>query len=505
MEVTVIKAKAKEKKILKVAAYCRVSVEQDEEESSIANQREHYEDMILNNPDYELAGIYYDNGISGFKENRPGFQKMMEDARSGKIDLIFTKSITRFARNTDTILKATRELKELGIGVFFELQNINTLTQTGELLMTVYAAFAQGESETYRELARLSIRRRFEEGRPLYLLHKAFGYRSGIIPGTFEIVPEEAVVIKQIYKWIREGYTATTILKMAKAAGYHKRSGADFTQSEVYNLIRNEIYKGDYIMQKHITDDNRRHQLNHGEQQSWYIEDDHPAIVSKRLWQEANDVITKRNEETTRHLRLLPMTEENYPYKNKLYCACCGHRLYYWKTKTGAQYSFYCPKKDKVNGENCKGVSVPQKVIESWGEITENIFISFDPDKPVQNQYSYVKESTWKKKHKKMVCARAPKPYTEENYHYYRRLFCEKCGSPLYRERRKDEQYVFVCGGRRRYRRAFCDGMIIPEEVMNRLPKKEGYFILREEIKDGEKHYSYSCVKERPQCKKKPS
>ena len=142
-----------------------MSVEQDDQEGSIANQEEHYETLIRKNPDYMLAGIYHDNGISGFKENRPGFQKMMEDARSGKINLINTKSITRFARNTDTILKATRELKELGIGVFFELQNINTLTQAGELLMTVYAAFAPGESETYRDLARFAIRRRFEEGK----------------------------------------------------------------------------------------------------------------------------------------------------------------------------------------------------------------------------------------------------------------------------------------------------------------------------------------------------
>lgn len=125
--------------------------------------------------------------------------------------------------------------------------------------MTVYAAFAQGESETYRELARLAVRRRFEQGRPLYLLHKAFGYKKGRLPGTFEIVPEEAVVIKQIYQWIREGYTAITILKMAEKAGYHKRSGADFSMSEIYNLVRNEIYKGDYIMQKYFRDEDRRH------------------------------------------------------------------------------------------------------------------------------------------------------------------------------------------------------------------------------------------------------
>ena len=123
MEVTVIQAKTEHKRRLRVAAYCRVSTANEDQESSIENQRLHYEELINQNPDYENAGIYYDQGISGFKETRPGFQKMMADARAGKFDLIITKSITRFARNTDTVLKATRELKELGIGVFFELQH----------------------------------------------------------------------------------------------------------------------------------------------------------------------------------------------------------------------------------------------------------------------------------------------------------------------------------------------------------------------------------------------
>lgn len=206
MEITVIKADNRKKKRLRVAAYCRVSTETDVQESSIENQRAHYEELIRKNPAYELAAIYHDQGISGFKEDRPGFQKMMEDARAGKIDLIITKSITRFARNTDTILKATRELKGLGIGVFFELQDINTMTQAGELLMTVYSAFAQGESDNYRELALIDRHRRFEEGRPRYELDKAFGYKKGEKEGTFEIVPEEAKVIKQIYKWVRDGY-----------------------------------------------------------------------------------------------------------------------------------------------------------------------------------------------------------------------------------------------------------------------------------------------------------
>ncbi len=505
MEVTVIQAKEEKKERLRVAAYCRVSSDQDEQESSIENQIAHYRDLIENTPEYAFAGVYYDQGISGFIENRPGFQSLMEDARAGKIDLIITKSITRFARNTDTILKATRELKKLGIGVFFELQNINTLTQAGELLMTVYAAFAQGESETYRELALIDRHRRFEEGKPMYELQNAFGYRPGEKKGTFEIVPEEAVIIKQIYKWVREEYATVTILKMAKAAGFHTRHGHDFRDTQIYGIVKNEIYKGDYIVQKNYTDENRKRRINQGELKSWYIEDDHPAIVSKKLWKDANEVLEKRAAERFRHLDLLPMTEENYPYKDKLFCGYCGQRLYPTKTRARVQYAFVCQKKNRNAGECCRGLSVRQKVLETWGDITENIYITFDPDKPIPKQYSFVKESTWKKKHEKKDYYGKLKPYNKENYHYYKRIFCEKCGWPLYRTRRREGNIMFICAGRHSFHVSFCSGIIIPEEVLNRLPEKEGYYIMREEIIDGEKHYSYSCRSEKPKRKEKPA
>ena len=502
MEVTVIQAKKEREKRLKVAAYCRVSTDSDEQENSIENQIAHYRSLIEDNPDYDFAGVYYDQGVSGFKEKRPGFQQMMADARKGCFDLIITKSITRFARNTDTILKATRELKELGIGVFFELQNINTLTQAGELMMTVYAAFAQGESQTYRDLSLIERRRRFEEERPLYQLYKAFGYRAGEKKGTFEIEPEEAKIIKQIYKWVRDEYAIATILKMLKEAGYHTRTGQDFPQSLIYGIVRNVIYKGDYIMQRTYVDDNRKKHFNKGEVQSWYIENDHPAIVTKRLWAQANEVLDLRAAERVRQVPILPMTEENYPYKNKLYCGYCGGRLHAVKAKTCLQYTFFCRKKNRSAGECCPGVSVPQKVIESWGEISENIYITQDPNKPIPKQYSFTRESTWKKKNKKKDYFDEMKPYTKENYHYYRRIFCEKCGWPLYRIRRIDGKIQFICAGNHKFHASFCTGIIVPEEVLNRLPEKEGYFLLKEEIIDGEKHYSYSCRINKPERKR---
>ena len=162
MEIHVIKSKKNiERKKLRVCDYARVSTEAEEQENSLENQITHYKELINNNINYEFINVYYDFGISGFKENRPGFQKMMQDARNGKIDLIITKSISRFARNTVTILKAIRELKELGVGIFFELQNINTLTESGEFLITIMSAFAQSESENYSSLAKLVYKRKY--------------------------------------------------------------------------------------------------------------------------------------------------------------------------------------------------------------------------------------------------------------------------------------------------------------------------------------------------------
>ena len=503
MEVTVIQAKTEHRRRLRVAAYCRVSTANEDQESSIENQRIHYEELINQNPDYENAGIYYDQGISGFKETRPGFQKMMADARAGKFDLIITKSITRFARNTDTILKATRELKELGIGVFFELQNMNTLTQAGELMMTVYAAFAEGESQNCRDLSLLAARRRFEEEKPKYALYKSFGYRGGEKSGTYVIEPEEAAIIRQIYKWVKDEYAIETIIKMIKQAGFHTRTGKDFPPSLIYGIVRNVIYKGDYIMQRTYTDDNRKKRYNRGEVQSWYIENDHPAIVTKKLWAQANEVLDLRAAERGRKAAILPMTEENYPYKKKLYCGYCGERLQPIKWKTCIQYKFICLKRNKSVGACCPGINVPQKVIESWGEISENIYITRDPDKPIPKQYSYTTESAWEKKHEKKTYLEKLKPYTKENYPYYKRIFCEKCGWPLTRFRRIDGKIQFVCDGMHKHHSDFCTGIRVPEEVLERLPEKDGFFLLKEEIIDGEKHYSYSCRSEKPE-KKRP-
>lgn len=494
MEVTHIQKIQREETKLKVAAYCRVSTDYDEQENSLENQMSYYEKLIKNNPEYEFAGVYHDIGISGFKEDRPGFQKMMKDARKGKIDLIITKSITRFARNTGTILKATRELKERGIGVFFELQGINTLTQAGELLMTVYAAFAQGESETYRGLAKMTFKRRVENCDPEQQLNKTFGYGMDENKKVY-IIEEEAKIIRQIFQWVKEQYTSERILELCEENGYRNRSGKPFRLTQVYTFVRNVAYKGDYEMGRYYVDEKRKHRVNYGELPIYYIEDDHPAIVTKRLWGAANKVIDDRAEEKLRHIELKPLTDENYPYKKHLFCGYCGARLRGVKTKTCVQYTYCCRNRHE------KRISVTQKTIESWPEITEDIYITFDPKMPIPKQYRCVKESTWKKENVEQITKEPMIPYNKKNYHYHKRIFCDCCGWPLTRSRRYDGKIEFACTGMSRFKKEFCPGMRVPEEVLNRLPEQDGYYLIKEEKIDGKKHYSYSCKKEKPQRK----
>ena len=502
MNVTVIKPKVVQKERLRVAAYCRVSTDHADQETSIENQIDYYQNLIQENPDYDFAGIYYDHGVSGYKKKRPGFEKMMEAAREGKMDLIMTKSITRFARNTETVLKATRELKELGIGVFFELQNMNTLSQEGELLMTIYAAFAQGESESNAELAKMTWKRYFSEGNPPTCLERVYGFCAGKKKRTVEIVPKEAKIVHQIFEWLRDDYDTNTILRMCQKAGYKKRGGKDFAYQDIARMLHNVSYKGDYIMQKTFINEDGLSRVNTGQLPKYYVENHHPAIVSRELWEEANDVYKKRMEEKNMKYPRYPITEENYPYKNKLHCGYCGEKMHYtYRWPNEGPLGFFCPRKIKADQGRCPGLYIPQRVVESWPEITENIFIKKDPDKPVHEQFTYCTEKEWLKENKKSGYLERV-PYTQENFWFYKRIFCASCGWPLYRRKTYVGRDIFVCGGNAKHKKAFCKGVTIPLKVMQRLPKKDGYFLLMEEKIDGKKNYRYSCQKEVPERKK---
>ena len=490
MEIQVIKPSRDIIKKMRVCAYARVSTSDDEQENSLENQMEHYMDLIKSNPMYEYVKVYYDFGISGFKEKRSGFQEMMQDARNGKIDLIIVKSISRFARNTVTVLKAARELKELGVGIFFEIQNINTLTEAGELMLTILSAFAQAESDNYSQLTRMGIQRKYEKGEPIRRLERSFGYRKNEC-GEYEKEPAEARWIKRMYEMIADGYSPAEVKRYLNDNGVRTVQGKEFLDCTVIRIIENEIYKGDFVMHKHFVNADRKEVRNRGEVDSWYIRDDHQPIVSRKLWQKAQDALAEKRAYLAEGSVVGENTEEIYPYKNKIYCATCGHPLYRRVHSYGNRVNWGCSGQKRYNKEFCSGINVPDAVIRSWGEFEGNIYISKEEDSLGKAEFAFQKESAWKRKHTKKEIPAVP-ALSEENYPYCKKIFCKKCGSRLTRTFNTSGQVRWACLGATKKGISFCTGVRVPDEVIRTWKFETEILIEGKEEKNGKKSYSYT-------------
>lgn len=494
MEIQVLEARILKDYRKKVCAYCRVSTDALEQENSLENQIAYYENLIQSNPEYEYAGVYYDFAISGYKEKRPGLQKMLTDARNGKIDLIYTKSVSRFARNTAIVLKASRELKELNVGIFFELQNINTLSSQGELMLTILAAFAQAESESGSIGAKMVYQRKYEQGIPVQYLERCFGYTKNE-KGEFVPDTEQAKWIVKIYEMAAEGYSLSTIADEMNAAGVKTDKGAGWVESTVKRILENEIYKGDYIMHKNYVNEERKLVRNRGEVDAWYIEDDHPPIVSRQLWDKAQEARKKKRDYLDMDCQIREVTEENYPYKGHLFCAKCGslltHRIY----SNGNRMSWDCSGRTRHGKDFCDGIHVPDTAVRQW-QFDGNIYISVKDSRKSIKEFSYIKESSWSRRHKKKEFVRDVPELTEENYPYYRSIFCAECGSRLVRHIKKHGDIVWECNGRKRKGAAYCEGVRIPDRVVKAfMPIRKAIYIKERKGRNGTKHYSYSCKK----------
>ena len=495
MRINIIEGKRNQKRKLRVAAYCRVSTDADEQENSLENQIRHYEDLIKSNPDYEYVNVYYDFGISGFKDRRPGFQKMMQDAREGKIDLILTKSISRFARNTDIVLRSTRELKELNVGVFFELQKMNTLTVEGELMMTIVAAFAQAESESGSAGAKMVYQRKYEAGIPVQYLERSFGYQKNS-DGEFIPKESEAKWVRKIYEMAADGYTPAAIKRFLNDKGIKTVAESKWLDSTVFRLIENEIYKGDYIMHKHYVNEERKLVKNRGEVDSWYIEDDHIPIVSKSLWERANEAIEKKREYLATPSVVLEMNEENYPYKGKIYCAKCGKRLMPRIYSNGNRLNWGCSGTKQYGKKFCEGVNVPDSVIRGW-DFDGNIYVFLKSADKGTKQFAFHRESYWKRHNSEKKYKGNLPELSEGNYPYMHRIFCRYCGGKLVRYMRQGDSTAFwICNTYKRKGASACQGVRIPDDEVRKLMPIENdiYFGLRR-YKNGEKHYTHTGTK----------
>jgi len=274
-------------KKLRVAAYCRVSTDLGDQESSYETQIRHYTHYIEDHTSWESAGIFADEGITGTStKNRLQFQKMMQQARDGQIDMIVTKSISRFARNTLDCLSHIRELKALGIPVLFEKENINTMDAKGEVLITVMASLAQQESESISQNVKLGIRYRYQQGIVMVNHSWLLGYTKEK-GGKLQIVPEEAKLVKRIFREFMEGANYHEIARGLKEDGFKSPAGKEnWSINCIKAILSNEKYIGDALLQKTYIKDCLTHKLvkNKGELPQYYVENDHPAIIPKDLF-----------------------------------------------------------------------------------------------------------------------------------------------------------------------------------------------------------------------------
>lgn len=295
-------AKAKEVPKIKVAAYCRVSTDSDEQATSYEAQVEHYTKFIIDNPKWEFAGIYADDGISGTNtKKRDDFNRMIDDCMIGKIDMVVTKSISRFARNTLDCLKYIRQLKEKEIPVYFEKESINTMDSKGEVLLTIMASLAQQESQSMSQNIRLGIQYRFQQGKMQVNFGRFLGYARGE-DGQAVIVPEEAAVVKRIFREYLEGASLQEICKGLEVdgilTGAHKEKWRPET---VHKMLRNEKYMGDALLQKTYTTDflTKKKVVNNGIAPQYYVENSHEAIIPKDVFMRVQEEMDRRSNLTS--------------------------------------------------------------------------------------------------------------------------------------------------------------------------------------------------------------
>ena len=336
---------------LKVAAYARVSTEQDEQQSSYEAQVNYYNQYIRNNPAWEFVGIYADEGITGTNtKKRDGFNRMIADAKAGKIDLILTKSISRFARNTVDALQTIRELSALKVEVYFEKEGIRTLDKQCEVMLTIMSSLAQEESRSISENVRWGKQKSMQDGNVSFGYRHFLGYRKGK-DGRPEVVPEEAKIVRDIYRMFLDGMTIRNIAKELTERGIKTPGGKDvWSVSTIRSILSNEKYKGDALLQKTYTLDylSKTVKKNNGEVKQYYVTNSHEAIIDE-------DVFNLVQVELQRRSKIRRGLRNSSPFCTKLVCGDCGsfygHKIYHAKEKHSKDV-WYCNRRYQ-GSNNC--------------------------------------------------------------------------------------------------------------------------------------------------------
>ena len=353
--ITKIEKNMPDKIVLKrVAAYVRVSSGKDAMLHSLSAQVSYYSDMIQWHKDWLYAGVYSDEALTGTKDSRAAFRHMLEDCRYGKIDMVITKSITRFARNTVTLLSVVRELKGLGVDVWFEKENIHSISGDGELMLTILASYAQEESLSVSENCKWRIRNDFKQGIPTGTT--VYGYFAK--NRQFTINETKAAIVRRIFEMYISGCIADALNK----DNIPSPGGGVWVHRAVMDILKNEKYIGDLMLQKYYTVDHisKKTKLNDGRLDRYYVSDHHDPIIKREIFEQVQKMIEDR-EKKAPHVK-----PYEYDFKHMVFCKNCGCKYYRKKAHTNTQYEHFvwkCKTYSYKGKKYCGNKQIPDDVL----------------------------------------------------------------------------------------------------------------------------------------------
>ncbi len=460
----------------KVAAYARVSRDTERLMHSVSAQVSYYSALIQKNPEWEYAGVYADMGISGTDISRRGeFLRMLADCEEGKIDIILTKSISRFARNTVDLLETVRHLKNLGIEVRFEKEHIHSLSEDGELMLTLLASFAQEESRSISENVKWGVRKRFQSGEIGAANKHILGYQYDEDEKKYVIIPEEAEAVRWMFQMYIDGVPLRGIAESMNSAGIRTTLGNDFQEASVRQLIFNEVYAGDIRRQKcYMADPITKTKVkNCGELPQYYMADCHEAIIDRETYAKVQAEMERR----------AGLVNPAYPFTGKIKCGICGQSFTRRKgTTKGKEYvSWFCRAKKEV-GMTCTSRNYSeQNLMEICAKLmgTDSFdgtafessvrLISALPDGSLEVQFFDGQIKRWEMPPKP---AKVPdKPVKKRPAHLFDgKIFCGQCGRRYGRavSESKDRHLYWYCRAKSHHG-VTCDSVNYPDSEMKEI------------------------------------
>lgn len=343
-------------RLKRVAAYARVSSGKDAMLHSLSAQVSAYSEMIQKHPGWQYVGVYADEAKTGTKASRENFQRLLADCRSGKVDMIITKSISRFARNTVTVLKTVRELKAIEVDVFFEEQNIHTLSADGELMMTILAGYAEAESRSASENMKWRIKKKFEEGSPWDGTILGYRYKSG----GYVIYPEEAEIVRRIFQEYLSGKGTVAIMNGLNADGIKTRYGNEWHQHAVCDILRNSTYTGNLLLQKTYRENylTKKTLINTGELPKYIATGTHEAIISEEDFNAVQAEIERR---AAKYAPAEKDCMKRYPFSALIVCDNCGKNYRRKVTRSGTVW--ICSTFNTKGKLFCPSKQIPEKTL----------------------------------------------------------------------------------------------------------------------------------------------